>query len=59
MENVIPCFRNGNCELQSLAKEYGVDSYTYGHQKNQNMKLINLHILLSRYEQMRSLQTLC
>jgi len=25
------CFRNGNCELQSLAKEYGVDSYTFGH----------------------------
>ena len=25
------CFRNGNCELQSFAKEYGVDSYTFGH----------------------------
>jgi NADH dehydrogenase/NADH:ubiquinone oxidoreductase subunit G len=25
------CFRNGNCELQSLAKEYGVDGYTFGH----------------------------
>ncbi len=25
------CFRNGKCELQALAKEYGVDSYTYGH----------------------------
>ncbi|MDX9925020.1 MAG: 2Fe-2S iron-sulfur cluster-binding protein, partial [Ignavibacteriaceae bacterium] len=25
------CFRNGNCELQTLAKEYGVDSYTFGH----------------------------
>jgi len=25
------CFRNGNCELQSLAKEYGVDNYTFGH----------------------------
>jgi iron-only hydrogenase group A len=25
------CFRNGKCELQSLAKEYGVDSYTFGH----------------------------
>ncbi len=25
------CFRNNNCELQSLAKEYGVDSYTFGH----------------------------
>ncbi|MFA3781937.1 NADH-dependent [FeFe] hydrogenase, group A6 [Melioribacteraceae bacterium 4301-Me] len=25
------CFRNGNCELQTLAKEYGVDSFTFGH----------------------------
>ena len=25
------CFRNENCELQTLAKEYGVDSYTFGH----------------------------
>jgi NADH-quinone oxidoreductase subunit G/[NiFe] hydrogenase diaphorase moiety small subunit len=25
------CFRNGKCELQALAKEYGVDSYTFGH----------------------------
>jgi len=25
------CFRNNNCELQSLAKEYGVDSYRFGH----------------------------
>lgn len=25
------CFRNGNCELQTLAKEYGVDSYRFGH----------------------------
>jgi iron-only hydrogenase group A len=25
------CFRNGNCELQALAKEYGVDQYTFGH----------------------------
>jgi iron-only hydrogenase group A len=24
------CFRNENCELQTLAKEYGVDSYTFG-----------------------------
>ncbi len=27
------CFRNENCELQSLAKEYGVDYYTFGHVK--------------------------
>jgi iron-only hydrogenase group A len=25
------CFRNGKCELQTLAKEYGVDNYTFGH----------------------------
>jgi NADH-quinone oxidoreductase subunit G/[NiFe] hydrogenase diaphorase moiety small subunit len=25
------CVRNNNCELQSLAKEYGVDHYTFGH----------------------------
>lgn len=25
------CLRNENCELQSLAKEYGVDGYTFGH----------------------------
>lgn len=25
------CHRNNNCELQTLAKEYGVDSYRFGH----------------------------
>jgi iron-only hydrogenase group A len=25
------CVRNNNCELQTLAKEYGVDSYTFSH----------------------------
>ena len=25
------CHRNGNCELQKLAKEYGVDFYKFGH----------------------------
>lgn len=25
------CVRNNNCELQLLAKEYGVDEYTFGH----------------------------
>ncbi len=25
------CIRNGNCELQDLAEEYGVDGYTFGH----------------------------
>lgn len=27
------CIRNGNCELQTLANEYGVDGYTFGHVK--------------------------
>ena len=27
------CVRNNNCELQSLAKEYGVDFYRFGHQE--------------------------
>lgn len=26
------CFRNNNCELQSLAKEYGVDAFPFGHE---------------------------
>ncbi len=25
------CKRNGNCELQNLAREYGVDTYRFGH----------------------------
>jgi NADH-quinone oxidoreductase subunit G/[NiFe] hydrogenase diaphorase moiety small subunit len=25
------CFRNSNCELQALAKEYGVDFFRFGH----------------------------
>lgn len=28
------CVRNGNCELQKLAKEYGVDSFAFGHVNN-------------------------
>lgn len=27
------CHRNNNCELQTLAKEYGVDTYRFGHIK--------------------------
>jgi NADH-quinone oxidoreductase subunit G/[NiFe] hydrogenase diaphorase moiety small subunit len=26
------CVRNGKCELQDLAMEYGIDSYPYGHE---------------------------
>ncbi len=25
------CFRNNNCELQELAKKYGLDKFTFGH----------------------------
>ena len=25
------CVRNGNCELQSLAEEYGITSFPFGH----------------------------
>lgn len=32
------CFRNNNCELQSLAKEYGVDSYRFGHPEKPRFK---------------------
>ncbi len=32
------CFRNNNCELQTLAKEYGVDSYRFGHPEKSRIK---------------------
>ncbi|KAB2844395.1 MAG: 2Fe-2S iron-sulfur cluster binding domain-containing protein, partial [Melioribacteraceae bacterium] len=33
------CVRNNNCELQKLANEYGVDSYTFGHVKESQYKI--------------------
>lgn len=33
------CVRNGNCELQNLAKEYGVDSYNFGHVKEPTFEI--------------------
>ncbi|OGU15775.1 MAG: hydrogenase [Ignavibacteria bacterium GWB2_35_12] len=33
------CHRNGNCELQKLAKEYGVDSYKFGHIQERRYKI--------------------
>ncbi|MFC1468011.1 NADH-dependent [FeFe] hydrogenase, group A6 [Verrucomicrobiota bacterium] len=33
------CARNNNCELQALAKEYGVDFYRFGHMKEPRYKL--------------------
>lgn len=35
------CFRNGKCELQNLAKEYGVDTYTFGHVKQPRYEVDN------------------
>ncbi|MBU0475211.1 MAG: [FeFe] hydrogenase, group A [Bacteroidetes bacterium] len=35
------CFRNNNCELQSLAKEYGVDHYNFGHIEKPRYKIDN------------------
>lgn len=35
------CVRNNNCELQSLAKEYGVDSFTFGHIKEPKYEIDN------------------
>ncbi|MFW5701513.1 MAG: [FeFe] hydrogenase, group A, partial [Bacteroidota bacterium] len=33
------CHRNNNCELQALAKEYGVDSYRFGHVQEKSYKI--------------------
>ncbi len=33
------CFRNNNCELQNLAKEYGVDHYNFGHVEKPKHKI--------------------
>jgi len=33
------CVRNNNCELQSLAKEYGVDFYRFGHIKEPRVEV--------------------
>ena len=33
------CFRNNNCELQALAKEYGVDFFRFGHPEKSNHKV--------------------
>ncbi len=35
------CFRNNNCELQSLAKEYGIDHYNFGHIQESKYKIDN------------------
>ena len=33
------CFRNNNCELQNLAREYGVDFYRFGHQQDHHYEV--------------------
>ncbi len=35
------CVRNNNCELQSLAKEHGVDFYRFGHVQNPHYEVDN------------------
>lgn len=35
------CFRNNNCELQRLAKEYGVDRYNFGHVQKSRYEVDN------------------
>lgn len=35
------CFRNNNCELQTLAKEYGVDHYNFGHIEKPRFEIDN------------------
>ncbi|MBV6420113.1 MAG: NADP-reducing hydrogenase subunit HndD [Ignavibacteriaceae bacterium] len=35
------CVRNNNCELQSLAKEYGIDHYNFGHIENPRYEVDN------------------
>jgi hypothetical protein len=47
MVNVIHVSEMKNCELQSLAKEYGVDHYNFGHvEPNQDMKIDNSSLRL-------------
>ncbi len=35
------CVRNNNCELQALAKEYGVDHYNFGHVEKRKYQVDN------------------
>ena len=42
------CFRNNNCELQSLSKEYGVDHYNFGHVTEPRYKIDNSSYSLVR-----------
>ncbi len=42
------CVRNNNCELQSLAKEYGVDHYNFGHVTEQRHKIDDSSFALRR-----------
>lgn len=42
------CFRNNNCELQTLSKEYGVDHYNFGHITEPRYKVDNSSYSLVR-----------
>ncbi|MBN1291300.1 MAG: iron hydrogenase small subunit [Candidatus Latescibacteria bacterium] len=42
------CVRNNNCELQTLAKEYGVDKYRFGHITERRHEVDNSSYALRR-----------
>ena len=53
------CFRNNNCELQALAKEYGVDFFRFGHPDKPRARGRPLQLLgRPRHEQVRPLPPL-
>ena len=39
--NCYTCVRNNNCELQALAREYGVDKFSFGHSKTSKYAVDN------------------
>jgi NADH-quinone oxidoreductase subunit G/[NiFe] hydrogenase diaphorase moiety small subunit len=42
------CVKNNNCLLQSLAKEYGVDSFTFGHPEKPRYEIDNSSVAVIR-----------
>ena len=42
------CVKNGKCQLQHLAKEYGVDSYTFGHIEKPRYEIDNSSVSVIR-----------
>ena len=53
------CARNNNCELQALAKEYGVDFFRFGHPTEPRYEVDRVELLRGpRHEQVRPLPPL-